>query len=208
MCLDNLFGGKPAVDKSAELARQQEDQRQARIRAGEGAIDTAFAQFDNPFFDQFTSSYLAANRPQLDEQFGTARTGLREGFARNGMLNSSAAADKFGDLSKKYTDAAQGIAGDALGATNQLRTTINNQRNQLSGLNAAAADPSAAARSAASAVGAVSTAPQVNPITNVFAGVIDGINANQAGRKQALPPGYAQFFAPGAYSTPSNKVVR
>lgn len=208
MCFDLFGGGKPPVDNSAAIARQQEQERQARIAQGETAIDSAFSQFDNPFFDQYTQSFLDYYNPQADKQFGDAKQDLRYAYARRGTLNSTAASKKFGDLIGTYGDARDQIASNALASTNDLRSQINTTRNNLSVQNAASADPSAAASNAASAVGAVQTAPTYSPLANVFAGIIDSVASNQAGQQRALPAGYSQLFAPGATSSSSGRVVR
>ena len=55
---------KPPKDNSAQIARQQEAERQARIAEGQTAIDTSFGNFNDDFFqgyqDQYTN-YLCAS---------------------------------------------------------------------------------------------------------------------------------------------------
>lgn len=191
-------GGKPPVDNSAQIARQQEQERQARIASGESAIDDAFAQFDNPFFDNFRSTFLNYYNPQADDQFTDAKQDLRYAFARKGTLNSSAAQKGFGDLIKAYGDQKDQISSEALNKTNALRSQVESTRNNLSSQNAAAADPSAAARSAVSAVGSIGTAPTYSPLANAFTGILEAANARAAGASRALPAGYQQLFLPGA----------
>lgn len=200
-----LFGSKDVPqDNSAAIARQQEQERQARIAQGETAIDDAFSRFDDPFFSQFTDSYLNYYQPQLQQQFGNATDDLRLAFARKGNLNGTAASDNYKDLANTFVDASNNLSSKALAATNDLKSDVNTRRNNLSTLNATSADPSAVARQAVSSAGAVQETPTFSPLANIFAGVVDGYAANQAGRQNALPPGYQQLFAPGAFSTTSS----
>src|SRR3546814_8539380 len=100
MCI----GGKTPKDNSAEIARQQEEARQQRIRDGQSAIDTNFAQFNDPYFDDYRQDYMAYYQPQLDRQYQNARRKSVLGLHSTGNLSSSAGAGKLGDLrSEEHT---------------------------------------------------------------------------------------------------------
>lgn len=198
MCLDIFGGQKQPVDNSAEVARQKEQERQARIASGQGAIDSAFSIFDPQYFQNFAKTYTDYYNPQADEQFGKARQNLRYDFARKGTLNSTPAQSKFGDLLNSYSDARDQIAANAQSATDSLRAQVDQNKGALYNQNAAAADPSAAAVSAAGSVGSLTTAPNFSPLADLFGGLINTGASYAAGRQNRLPAGYEQAFNPGA----------
>ena len=204
-----FLGGSQPVDNSAAVARQQEEARQERIRQGKSSIDSAFAAFDPGYFDQFTKSYTDFYNPQVDEQFSDAQKGLRYEFARQGILNSTPAQTRFGDLIKSYSDARGQVASGALDATNDLRNRVSSSKTTLYGQNVDAADPSLAAASAAGSVGSLMTPASFSPLADIFAGLINTGAAHAAGRQNRLPLGYANLFQPGSYATGSSgRVVR
>src|SRR3546814_21199857 len=88
------IGGKTPKDNAAEIARQQEEARQQRIRDGQSAIDTNFAQFNDPYFDDYRQDYMAYYQPQLDRQYQNARRKSVLGLHRTGNLSSSRSAER------------------------------------------------------------------------------------------------------------------
>src|SRR3546814_2340849 len=85
------IGGKTPKDNAAEIARQQEEARQQRIRDGQSAIDTNFAQFNDPYFDDYRQDYMAYYQTQLDSQYQHARRKSVLGLHRPGHLSRSEA---------------------------------------------------------------------------------------------------------------------
>lgn len=177
-------------DQSAEIARQLEDQRKAKIKSGEGLINDAFKVFDDGFFDQYRQDYLSHYNPQVDRQFTDARRQLRYNLARSGIQDSTAGQRSFGDLVAEYSRQRSRVGADALGATNTLRGNIDTQKNALYDQNLTAADPTRAAQAAAGQVGALRTTPQYSPVGDLFSGFIRGGQAYLAGRQNGLPAGY------------------
>src|SRR5690606_41058999 len=101
--------GKPPKDRSAEIARQQEEERQRRIAAGKQRIDEIFAGFNDEFFDTAQNNYLNYYMPQLDDQFGRAREKTTAGLYRTGQIQGSSGARTMADLFKDYNTRAQAI---------------------------------------------------------------------------------------------------
>lgn len=183
--------GDQVYDQSAEIARQLEDQRVAKIKSGEGLINDAFKVFDDNYFNQYQQDYLAHYNPQIDKQFTRARQDLRYNLARARTQDSTAGQRNFGDLVAEYTKQRANTGANALTATNTLRGNVDQQKNALYDQNMSAADPTKAAQMAAGQVGALKTTPAYNPIGDLFAGAIRGGTAYVAGRQQGLPAGYA-----------------
>lgn len=178
-------GGKAPKDNSAEIARQQEEARQQRIRDGQSAIDTNFAQFNDPYFDNYRQEYMAYYQPQLDRQFQDAKRKAVLGLHRTGNLSSSAGAGKLGELTRAYNDNRTMLANNALSAVNDLRGRIEESRNNLYSQNRSAADPSAAASQAAAQAGYLGAPPTFSPLGQLFGNftnmAMTGLAAERAG---------------------------
>lgn len=163
MCMG---GGVP--DNGAAAARAAEEARQASIRSGMANVDTTFAQFDDPFYQGRSKAYTDYYIPQVKDQYDEARKGLVYDLTRQGIMNSSAGADKLAKLDSEYnkqnsyyTDAGQSYA-------NQVRGDVENNRSQLYSQVQASADPSAAAASAAARAQSLTAAPAFSPLGQLF----------------------------------------
>lgn len=171
---------KPSVpqDNSAAIARQQEEERQARIRQGQGQIDAAFAQYDQPFYDKASSTYLDYYNPQLEDQYAKARKNLIFDLGRSGLLESTAGADRFAELDKAKGTAAQQIAGGAQDYAQGLRNRVEQSKTSLYDLNSSAADPSSIGARINAATQDLSAPTTFSPLADVFASFVNqGANA-------------------------------
>lgn len=163
-----MCGPKPKKDNSAEIARQQEAARQARIQQGQQGIDQAFAGFDEPFYQNYQSQYSGYYAPQLDDQYSQAVKRLTLQLAQTGNLTGSAGADQLANLRKSYDQNKLNISNQAIAATNELRSNIDNRKSQLYADNRAAADPGSAASAAASAAQYLQPTAPSSPLADVF----------------------------------------
>jgi hypothetical protein len=121
MCL----GSKPPKDNSAEIARQNEEARQAKILAGQKSIDDTFGgTFNDGYFDKLASDYESYYNPQLVSQYDDALKELTFQTARGGNAESTAANDLFAKLEKQKQDAATKIANDARAAAGKARGDV------------------------------------------------------------------------------------
>lgn len=170
MCL----GSKPKVDNSAaQRAQQEEEARQARIRQGRDSIDTAFKQYDDPFFDGYKNQYTEYYNPQIDQQYKEAVDQLTARLAGQGMLESTAGAAQFGKLSESLARNRTDVQNRALDASNNLRSKIEANRSDLYALNQSSADPdSVNARALASAQTYIQP-PAFSPLGQVFADALN-----------------------------------
>lgn len=193
-----MCGASPPQDNSAEIARQQEQERQQRITQGQGAIDNAFAGYNDDYFDTYKKNYLDYYNPQIDEKYANAQRDLRYNAARAGILDSSGGQRLFGDLGKAYTDQRRAVESDALNATNQQRTNVETTKSDLYSQNTAAADPSLAAINAAGRAGALQTPPTYSPVGDLFSGLTNAGSAYYTGTQKALSTGYSNLYVPGA----------
>lgn len=173
---------KAKKDNSAEIARQEEAKRQARIAQGQQGIDQAFAGFDDPFYSGYQTQYLDYYNPQLNDQYSDAVKRLTLQLAQTGNLTGSAGAQQLSDLKKFYDTQKLSLTNQALDATNQLRGNIDQRKSQLYADNRAAADPGSAASAAASAAQYLQPTAPTSPLANVFADFFSNLG-NQAALK-------------------------
>lgn len=185
MCLGD--GGAKAAQRSADLQRREEQQRQQRIRSGMGQIDQIFSPFNDTFFKGRGDAYRSFAAPQLEDQYRKAREQLIYGLSRNSLLQSSAGATKFADLSKAYDTNRQVVEGRAMDEANKARAAVESNRSDLVSQLHATADPTAAANAAIARQSYLSSTPGFDPLGNLFQNVTAGLadatnrNTNNAG---------------------------
>lgn len=159
---------KPKRDNSAQIAAQKEAERQARIKTGQSNIDSAFAGFNDDFYQGYQDDYLGYYTPQIDDQYSDAVKRLTLQLAQTGNLTGSVGANQLGDLQKFYDTQKTSLTNRALDATNTLRGDIDARKSQLYADNRASADPGSAASAAASAVQFLQPTAPSSPLANVF----------------------------------------
>lgn len=168
--IKKLFGGgKSKKDNSAEIARQQEADRQARIAQGQQGIDSAFAGFNDDFFNNYQNQYTSYYDPQLNDQYSEAVKRLTLQLAQTGNLTGKVGSDQLGNLKKYYDTQKMSMSNQALDAVNTLRGNIDSKKSQLYADNRASADPGSAAAAAASAAQYLQPTAPTSPLANVFA---------------------------------------
>lgn len=171
MCI--FGGGAIPHDNSAEIARQQEAERQARISQGETRIADAFKPFDDNYYSGVSKDYLGYYEPQLQDQYTDARKHLTYDLGRTGVLNTSAGAERLADLFKEYGKNRTQIADRAAGAANEARSKVEASRSDLLSQNRGSADPSSISALAASQAGILSAPGTYNPLGDIFANFLN-----------------------------------
>ena len=209
-CIPGVVDVCQPKDNSAKIARQQEQERQARIAAGRGQVDQTLSGFDDDFFNRRADEYAGHYMPQVDRQFEDARDTSVKGLARQGSLGSSWGAKMMSDLSRTYETSRSDVANRAVDKSRQARQGIEGVRGDLYGQLEAGLSPGDAANRAALAAEQYQTASDYSPLGDIFAGQL-GQFGNAAILQQQgfrgtgvglLNPGGAQKAAP------SNRVVR
>ncbi len=185
------------ASKQAAIARQEEAQRQAEIRAGTGRINDTFGHFDDAFFTKQRQNYLGFALPQLDDQYGKAQRELTFSRARNGNLDSSARGYQTGELQKAYDKQRTSIADQGQNYANQARTQVEDARSNLIATLNATGDATGAANGAISRAAALSQPVGYSPIGDAFSS-ITGALASQAAAERA------QALSGGSYTAPYN----
>lgn len=192
------LGGSPPKDNSADVARQQAQDRENNINQGKTSIDQAFSVFDPAYYQKYQQAYLDNYNPEVDRQFDVAKQGTQYNLARAGTTDSTIGQKQFGDLVRSYGQQKQNIASQAIDATNKQRSDVENEKTTLYGQNSSSADPSLASISALSNANSLSQPQQYSQLGSVFAGLANGVAYGLAGQNNKLPAGYASAFAPGS----------
>ena len=126
---------KPKKDNSAQIAAQQQAEREAARRAaimkGTQSIDTALAPFDDQYFAGRQQAYVANAMPTLDQQYADAQKQLVYALSRGGLLNSSEAATRQRQLTEERARYQRDIENAAAAFANQGRTDLENTRSSL-----------------------------------------------------------------------------
>lgn len=198
MC--NLFGddGPSAQDiarQQQQATQAQEDKRQAAIGEGKKSIDSAFSQFDQPYFDNYTKTYTTAQNGELADQYGIAKDKLIAALAGRDTLESTGGANAISQLDKTNQDAQAQIGSNAVDATNQLKSNVNNAKTGLYNQNINAADPLAAASEAQATAGTIVAPQSVPSLSGVFASALQPLATAQKVNNGSLYPSQ-NFNAP------------
>ncbi len=198
---------KGGGDKEAKRARADEEARQKRIREGTARVDQTFGQFDDDFFGERRQAFLDFATPQVDDQFKKAQEELTFALARAGMLDSSARAEKQGELSKLYDTRKREITDQAIGQETTARTAVEDARSGLIRNLQSTADANAAANEAVNRAAALSKPAPFSPLTQLFADFTSGL-ATQAGfeRAGAVDPRFGGRYNTGLFSPNSSAV--
>lgn len=172
------FGSSVPQDNSAQVAAQSEATREANVTAGQQNIDSAFSQYDDPYYSGITQNYENYYDPQLSTQYNNALNSLTMQLGQQGILSSTEGDRQLALLKQTNDTEQQTIAQQALDAANTAKQQVAQEKQTLYNQNNTAADPSAAATQAASAAGSVVTPPNLSPLGNAFSGLLgQGTNA-------------------------------
>jgi hypothetical protein len=163
MCL-----GGPPKDNSADIARQQEEERRARVSQGTAKIDEAFGRFDQPYYEGVGKAYQDYYAPQLDRQYQAARDKTTYALADAGALDSTAAGKRFGDLTAEYGIQKQQVADRAIGAQQDLRGNVEQNRSELVRQLETGSGVESTAATALARAGSLSAPPQFSPLGDLF----------------------------------------
>ena len=182
------MGGNSGAARNAADSRRQEAARQADIRAGKASIDSTFGQFDEPFYQALSRSYVDFARPQLDEEFGRAREQTTYQLARGGNLDSSSRVRQFGDLDRRYGIALQDVTDRGRQYATDARGNVESARSDLVANLQLTGDAQGATNAALSQARMLASTPAYSPLEQVFTDVTSGL-ASQIALERAAALG-------------------
>jgi len=196
------FGGNDAAEQARieaertrrDLERQEEERRQ-KIKTGQASIDTAFAQFNDPYFAQFRQDYIDSRNPEIDNQYATAKDKLIAALAGRGVLRSTIGANALGDLDKKLGDVRGQIANEAFDMSNSFRDRVEKTKSDLYSLNTASADPDMIAARAQGETTALIPPQSTTPLGDLFGSILAPI-VNYSRAAIYSPTGRSGFSSP------------
>ena len=119
------------IQQQEDTNRRSRDYAAGRDQAISGAVDQinqAYGGFNDAYYQDFAQKFLDANRGDADTQYtrGTRTMKYKLADARN--LNSSAAADAFGELDQDHLSAVAKIAATGSDKANALKQQIDSQK--------------------------------------------------------------------------------
>jgi hypothetical protein len=202
--------GKKGGNKEAAQARNDEQQRQAKIREGTTKVNSIFdGQFNDDYYNKQRDSYINYANPQLEDQYGDAKKELTFALTRSGLLDSSARADKEAELQQQYDLNKQKVADDALAYSTKAKTSVEDARGNLISMLNATGDAEGAANSAISRASALSEPAAYSPLTQLFADFTAGLGTQAALEKANYYSGgqTGAKYSTGLFAPSSNAVV-
>lgn len=196
-----MSGGNAASDAATQQAGMlggQQTQTDSAITNGAQNITDAFSQFTPSYYSGVANAYDAAYNPQLTQQFGIAQDQLTAQLAGNGMGGSSVGAYDNGQLQQNYNTNQVAIANAGQDAANSMKTTVNNDENNLFALNASGNSPGTTATQAQATAGAIVPQSSYPTLGNVFGAVLSPIASAQKAASSSLAGSQPFFNGPQA----------
>lgn len=189
----------------AAAAKAQQDaleaKRQSDINQGISSIDQAFAQFNDPFYQNASKAYSDYYLPQIDEAAGQTKDKLVAQLFNRGQLESTVGANALSELEKRRLNERSRIGNEAADFVGNIRNQVTSSRNNLYDYARSTADPTGAA---ARAVGEATTLAQApggytskgSGLGDVFTSLLAPSGYALSGSQNRLPFGYSSPTAP------------
>ena len=185
-------GGSDAGEQSLRYQKEQDAQRESRIKKGMADVSAFFdggytdsgeyqQGFGDSFFDKRADAYQDYANPQVKRQFRDAQEGLLYGLADSNLLNSSAAVADFGTLDRERTEALDSVARRGGNFADDAREAVAGERANLTNLIQSTADPTAIRSQLGSVASVLNTADSYSPLGNLFEATTRGAGAYQTG---------------------------
>lgn len=162
-----MCGPKTPKDNSAEIAAQQERERQARVSAGTQRIGEIFGGFNDDYYTKYVDDYKNYYLPQVDDQYADALKQIKYSPS-GGSTSSSAYAGKLADLEEARQRAITQIGSQGQATAQDYRGQVESSRqNLISQLNAGSSVESVAGM-ASNQAKTLSATPVYSPLADLF----------------------------------------
>lgn len=138
------------------------------------------AGFDDAFFTGRRQSFIDYATPQIEDQYGKAQRELTFALDRAGLLDSSARAQKAGELQQLYDLNKQQVADQALSYESEARTSVEDARSNLIATLNATGDAQGAANAALTRSQVLSKPASYSPLSNLFSDFTAGLGQQAA----------------------------
>jgi hypothetical protein len=187
--------------QTEQKMQNQEAERQAKIRQGQGVIDKNYAQFNDGYYDKFKKSYAGYYNPQLDTQYADAKDKMIAQLAGKGMLESSVGAGLLGKAEKTYGDEKARIAGAAGDEANNLKSKVEKSKTNLYSINQSSADPQGISARATGEASALAAPSSFSPLGEIFSGLLNTYGMYQNSRNNSPGAPYRSPYSGGGSPT-------
>ena len=231
MCMKGISGFLGSIDgaNAAAKAQQQEDavlaqvlqnqqqtsqnatnqadaaaaQAQQNIAQDQGAINSAFSQFNPDYYQNYANDYTNYYTPQLDQQYGLAKDQLTAALSGNGTLESTVGANALAQLAQQDASQAAQIQQQGSAAANALQGNVAQQKAALLNQANASVDPTQIASNAHAQSTALAAPPSFQPLGDVFSSLVTPFSNLTHTAAAAAQPGQVvpQVVTPNALNT-------
>jgi hypothetical protein len=174
---------KAPKDNSAEINRQLEAERQAKIAAEVGQINTAFSGYDDPYYEGVSKAYTDHYTPELSNQYQKAREQLiysNPGGGAGSAFNRSVA-----DLDSEYSTQQADLLNKAGSFASDYRNNVEGERSSLMNMASLNAGSGAAAAQAVNAAKSLATPPAYSALGDLFSRITGNLATVDAAKDKA-----------------------
>lgn len=177
--MDTLFGAPETPEDQYARAKADEEARQARVDEGIAEIEEVFGQYDQDFYDKRSDAYMNYQAPQLKDQYKEGLKELQYALARGGRLNSSTEVGKKAQAAQDLEFQRQEMAGRAMQAAADSKSSVEDAKERMIKLNLANADPDLAASLSVARSKALNQPAKYDQLTDVFGDITAGLASRQ-----------------------------
>jgi len=195
---------REAGRKERTRLRTAEGTRQRNIESAVDRINATFAGYDEPYFQRVGQDVTAAQTPQLEGQFETARRNLLSQLSRGPGVTSSAGIRSLSDLTEKFLGGQTTIAQQAEEAQRKARESISGLQRSFTEQARGGAD--IGGERVAEELRLATQPPEFNPLADIFQEGAGLAATDIRARKQGFK-GLPLTFNAGADSS-SGTIVR
>jgi hypothetical protein len=203
-----MLAQQQSQQADTQAARQQEDDRQARINQSMSNIAGKFSGYNDDYYNKYKQGVLDYYTPQVADQYKKAQDQTLYALARSGALGSSTQATETANLAKQNDIAMGNVRNKADQEAANQRANIAGQRSKIEAQASTAEDPSIAESQAVNATKNINLdQPDNSALGNVFTlATIGTANALKGYQNQNL---YNSFSSPsgGAAATSSGRPI-
>ena len=204
-----MFGGGGGGSSYTSDIRQEEADRQDRVRTGTKRIEDMFGtQFNDSFYDKQATNYLNYAQPQLDDQSKNAQKQLTFALDRRGALDSSSRSSLESDLAKRTGIASAEIKDRANQFKTEAMAGVEGARGDLLNTLNATGNVEATVNSANARAKVLSQPTPYSPIAQAFVDFTSGLGQQAAAEKAfAYGAGPRPTVSTGLFGPRSGAVV-
>lgn len=184
MCMSK----KAPRDNSAEINRQLEAERQAKIANEVGQINTTFSGYNDPYYQGVAKAYTDHYTPELSDQYQRAREQLL--YSNPGGGAGSAFNQSLSGLDKEYANQQADLLNKASSFASDYRNNVEGERSSLMNMASLNAGSGAAAAQAVNAAKSLATPPAYSALGDLFSRITGNLAMVDAAKDKATANRY------------------